>query len=184
MKEDTKLEHILPNKLNISKLQLNTTKNYKLNKSQDWVRALLVELNEKGQAKSSDEFLELTTLEMDISITKMFKPEYGEYILMKASIYTAFVTQCVRTLEDMDDSLSLDIKICLLNGATQKDESQNEELEIFEQNDMFELYFYTKGAADIAEVIHEQIYLHINQFPIKDSDSPLDWGKEPPSTKQ
>jgi uncharacterized protein len=84
----------------------------------------------------------------------------------------------------MNDSLELEIKICFLTIHLEKEESFTEQLEIFENNDMYELYFYKKGFADIGEMIHEQVYLNLNEYPIKDAEASLDWANGTSTTKQ
>ena len=41
-------------------------------------------------------------------------------------------------------------------------------------NDVYEIYFYQKRLVDFKEMIHEQIFLHYNQYPVLDADSKLD----------
>lgn len=112
MNQNNSNENTIEEKLNISKFPLNTTKFYSLDKSVDWVKAQLIELNEKAEEKTAEEFLAETHLSYEFELTKLFKKEYGEYLLLKATIRTNYVTQCVRTLEDMSDSLELEINIC------------------------------------------------------------------------
>ena len=49
---------------------------------------------------------------------------------------------------------------------------------------MYDLYFYVKNKANLKEVIHEQVFLNLNQYPIKDAESELVWAKDESNTKQ
>jgi len=173
MKKIIKDENQISSKVNISKFPIDTPKFYDLGKSQDWVKALLIELNEKAENKTPADFLEETSIQLTMEIEKLFKKEYGEYLLVKATVTTDYVTQCVRTLSDMGEHFELDMSACFLIGHLETDEAFIEQMEIFEKDEIYELYFYKKGMADIAEMIHEQIYLNLNQYPISDSTTPL-----------
>ena len=173
MKQIVKDENRISAQINISKFPVDTPKFYDLGKSQDWVNALLVELNEKAENKTPEDFLEETSIQLTMEVEKLFKKEYGEYIIVKATITTDYVTQCVRTLVDMREHFELDMRACFLIGHLETDEAFTEQLEIFEKDEIYELYFYKKGMADIAEMIHEQVYLSLNQYPIADTEAPL-----------
>ena len=112
------------------------------------------------------------------------KKEYGEYLLIKVDLYTEYTTQCIRTLEDMKESLELAFQFCLVDKKMEDEEEFTERLDIFEKDEMYDLYFYEKGFGELAEIIHEQIYLNINQYPIKDAETPLAWGNDSSETKQ
>ncbi len=184
MTEKTKMENTLAGQLKITRFPLNTVKFYHLDKNQDWTQKLLMELNEKAESKSPEDVFAATDLTVELEIQKLFKKEYGEYLLVKGHLSTDYITQCVRTLEDMNDSLELEINACFLDEALEHDEAFQDQVDIFEKDQMYELYFYRKGLADIYEMVHEQVYLNINQYPIKDENTPLHWGKETSGTKQ
>lgn len=184
MDKSGKADQFLNAKINIVKLPLNTVKFYELGKSCDWLKNILLELNEKADEKSPEEYLEETSISCELEIKKMFKQQYGDMIFVRGNIETQFKTQCVRTLENMDDNLILPINSCFLDQKFEETEEFSEQLEIFEENQLFDLYFFDKGFVNIAEMIHEQIYLNINQYPIANPDTPLDWANGPSNTKQ
>ena len=180
----TKEENQISEKLNISKIPLNVTGFYSLNKEQDWVKTLLLELNEKAESNSPEKNLASTELTISLEVTKSFKPEYNEYLLIRGHITADYITICVRTLEEMNERLELSFNSCFLHERFEKDEAFAEQLEIFEKDEMYELYFYSKGVIELARMIHEVIYLNINQYPIKDETSPLPWAKSETDTEQ
>ncbi len=170
----SKAENQLDSKLNVKKFPTNSPKYYSLDNSQDWVRALQLELSEKVlDDKSPEDILSQTELRIELEIEKKYKPHYGEYILTKGSVKTKYLTLCVRTLVEMYDELDLEFKACFLPNHLESEEQFQDQTEIFENEDMYELYFYNKGIADLKEMIHEQIYLNINEYPISDEDTPL-----------
>ena len=179
-----KEENRIDEKINISKFPHSTTQYYKLNTDQDWVKKLLLELNEKSETKPIEDTLKETSIEINLELTKCFKHEYGEYMLVQGSISTEYITLCVRTLEEMKEKFELDFRTCFLHTRFDGDEAFGEELEIFEKDEMYEIYFFEKGHINIYEMIHEVIYLNLNQYPIKDSEAPLHWAKSESDTKQ
>ena len=84
----------------------------------------------------------------------------------------------------MEDSLKLEIKSCFLDELYEEDEAYSDQDEIFQDDNMYDLYFYHKKFANLAEMIHEQIYLHYNQYPVADENASLDWANEASTTKQ
>ncbi len=173
----------IPALVNIPKLSLDTTYSYELNKETSWIGELLTELNENAENKLPEEYFEDSFINVDLNVTKRFKGSLGEFLIVSGSLTTEYYTQCVRTLEDMKDSLEVEFKTCLIDMKFEQAEEFADQTEIFEDNDVHELYFFEKNKVDIKEMIHEQIFLHINQYPTKDGDTPLGWTEEPDNTK-
>lgn len=171
-------------KLNIVKFPRDTKKSFTLAQEQDWVKSLLAELNEKADAKSSEDYLKETSIEVKLDIIKKHKEVCGDYILVSGHFSANYMTKCVRTLVDMPDSIELEFKACFLEEHYEKEEAYADQSEIFQDDDMYELYFYYKKFADLAEMVHEQVYLNINQYPVADEDTPLSWANETTDTKQ
>ena len=180
MQNENKMEA----KLNLVRFPLNTTKYYSLNTEQDWVKDLLIELNEKADDFTPEENLSKTSISVELEVSKKNKEACGDYILIKGQLKAKFLTRCVRTLQIMEDELELEIKACFLEEFYQEEEAYADQDEIFQDDDMYELYFTEKKFADVSEMIHEQIYLNINQYPIKDEETPLGWANETSDTKQ
>lgn len=168
-----KAENQLVGQININKFPADTTKFYELDESQDWLKGLLVELNEKVDDLNEEQKLEKTDIISDLEITKKFKQEYGDYLLVKGTVKANYLAQCVRTLEATEESVEVEIKAGFLAGHLEKAEEFRDVMEIYDTEDMYELYYFQKGSADIYEMVHEQIFLNINQYPIKDADAPL-----------
>lgn len=177
-------ENRLDATLNINKYPTNQTKYYSLDKSQDWLEKLLIELNEKATERPVEEKLANTSVTCELEITKKQKHHMGNYLVVKGKFTAEYLTECVRTLQEMKDSVETEIKACFLSEFLEKDENFQEQTEIFEEDEMLELYFYAKGQVQLAEMIHEQVYLNVNQYPVADEDAPLAWGNTQTDTKQ
>jgi|LULF01.1.fsa_nt_gb uncharacterized protein len=184
MTQNHKEENKLDKKVNIVKFPKNTTKFYLLDQKQDWVKELLLELNEKAQEHSQEFYLENSHLNIQLTLTKSYNKEFGDVLFCKGSVKSLFTTQCVRTLQEMQDSLDFSFMSCFVDKSLKNNEDLLEHMEVYEDQNIYDAYFQEKGFADIYEMIHEQIYLNINQYPILDPDSPLPWATDGPKIKQ
>lgn len=172
----------LPAKLGISKLVNNKTYFYEVNKDQDWVREILNELNENAEPGNIE--LENTDLRISLELTKKYKSFEGEFFLVKGRAEANYITRCVKSLEEILFSFEVDLKACFVDGALEKDDAYHEQLETFQENEMFELYFYDKKQIDIHSMVNEQIFLNVEQYPIKDSNVENPWLSLQTDTKQ
>lgn len=174
----------LDGKLNVSKFPLKAKQTYSLNEESPWVKSILMELNENAESKLPEEYLEQTYLKLELEVEKKHKGTYGEYLLINCVADTEYVTQCVRTLQEMKDSLHTEFKACIIDHAYEGGEELEDQVDIFMDQDVWELHFYENRIASLREIIHEQIYLNINQYPVSDYDAELPWAKETTTTKQ
>jgi uncharacterized metal-binding protein YceD (DUF177 family) len=170
--------------LKVNKMILDETLTYSLDKTQDWVKELLVELNERADDQTPDEYLLETSLNIELELVKKFKPDEGEFLLVKGTMHAQYVTQCIRSLESMSAEFDMEFKVCFLHSKNEEHDAYKDQLETFQLGDMYELYFYKKGDADLKSAIHETIYLNLNQYPVKDPDSELPWQKLETGLKQ
>jgi uncharacterized metal-binding protein YceD (DUF177 family) len=166
----------LPRTINIIKVQLNNEQHYQLDIEQDWIKELLIEMNEHATEKKPEEYLEDTFLDIDLTITKKYKEEMGEYLLVNGAMSSTYATECIRTLKPMTMDLDLEFRACFLDEKFEKDELYVDIDEVFEDGEVYELYFFSKNTIKLQEMIHEQIYLQYNQYPVLDPDAKLDTG--------
>ncbi|MBY0517406.1 MAG: DUF177 domain-containing protein [Bacteriovoracaceae bacterium] len=168
------LENHLESNLNISKLPINATVTHSLDKSAPWVKAILVELNENASEKTPEEWILETDINIRIELTKKFKGEIGEYLLVKGTVDANYATECVRTLKTMKDSVHAEFNTCFAPEAVLQSEEYAETGEIWIDGETRDLYGYKKNHVELNEMIHEQIYMNYNTYPKLDADSPLD----------
>lgn len=175
----------LPAQLGLLKLQLNVETEFEMTEeTEEWVKDILIEMNENASDKTPAENLEETYLHISGTMTKKFTAENGEYLLMSVRIQTEYNTECVRTLKPMSESLDLEFKVCFINEALATSELFAEIDETYLDGNVYEIYFYNKKTAGIQEMIHEQIYLNYNQYPILDAESELAGTQTEEPTKQ
>lgn len=160
--------------INLIKLPANTRYEFDLDQSTDWVRDILIELNENATEKSPEEYLEETSLYISGEIEKKNKPEMSEYLLVSGNIEAEYVTECVRTLKPMKVELNVPFKICFLDETLATTELYSDQDETYVDNDIYELYFYNKRTVNFQEMIHEQVFLNYEQYPVLDADCKLE----------
>jgi hypothetical protein len=155
---------------NVTKFLLNKKLEVTLHKDTIWVSDILKELNENADSKDPEQFLEETSIEIRLDLTKKFKNELSEYFLVSGEIEASYMTKCVKTLKDMPQSIIVDMKACFVDLSLEGNEQFKDQTETFIDNDLYELYFYSERKISLKEPINELIYLNINQYPILEAD--------------
>ncbi len=140
----------------------------------DWIREMLVELNENATDKSPDEYVKETSLVAFGTVEKKNKNDLGEYLLVKGTIEATYATECIRTLKPMRKDLDVTFKICFIDQALADTELFKDIDETYVDNEVYEIYFYDDRTVNFQEMIHEQIFLHLDLYPILDADSKLE----------
>jgi uncharacterized metal-binding protein YceD (DUF177 family) len=150
----------------LSHIPQNNSETFELDQENcEWLKELLVELNERVSDKSEEEKLKETNLFAKLSIEKKYKQQYGEYVLTKCEINGQFVTECVKTLKPLSEFVNLRFQAGFVDQSLENSDEFAELTEFFVDNEIYELYFYEKGQVDLKETIHEQLYLNIDPYP-------------------
>lgn len=173
-----KHENKVAAQINLIKLPVNNIFEFELDQNTEWVRDILVEMNENATTKKPEAFLAETSLVITGEIEKKNKLEFGEFLLARGTIEAQYATECVRTLKPMKVDLTVDFKVCFVDEAMATTELFADLDETWVENDTYEVYFYNKRTVDFQEMIHEQIYLNYDQYPVLDADAKLlgvDW---------
>lgn len=166
-------KHIAP-KINLIKLPANQAFPFELDAETDWVKEFLLEMNENATEKSPEAYLDETAIFISGEIEKKNKPDMGEFLLVKGTIEADYVTECVRTLKPMTVQLDVPFKVIFVDEELATSELFAEIDETYVENDVYEIYFYNKRTVDLQEMLHEQIFLNYNQYPVLDADSKLE----------
>lgn len=176
LKQDNKIGA----EINLVKIPANNHFEFEFDQETPWIKEILNELNENASEMPKADLEKSTHLHVAGSIEKKNKPEFGEYIITSGIISATYATECVRTLRPMTIDLNIPFKICFLDTSLEESEMLKDTDETWIENDVYEVYFYTKRIVDLKEMIHEQVFLNYNQYPVLDADSPLELsaGKE------
>ena len=158
----------LKSPVNISKLPANSFVDYELTKDQDWVRELLVELNEKASVLPEGMKLDQTRLDITFEIQRRFKGEYGEFVLCKGQIDAVFFTECIKTLATMKDTVTCEFKAMFLDSSFAEKPEYEELTESYFDQEIYDLYFFDRRMVNLKEMLHEVIWLNLNPYPVRD----------------
>lgn len=169
----TPLETTLEARINMAKLPLNSRLNFKLDKKQNWLKDILLEMNENAKDRTPEEWLNETEITLELELMKCFKGEIGEYLLVTGHLEASYATECVRTLKPMKENLTADFKSCFAPEALLSSEEYAETGEIWTDNHTWELYGYERHHVELFEMVREQAYLNYNYYPRIDADGPL-----------
>jgi len=164
--------------INLIKLPSNAVFEFDFDHETDWVKTLLLEMNENATDKKPEAYLQETFLRISGEVEKKNKVEYSEYLTVRGTIEAEYATECVRTLKPMKVQMNLEFKVCFIDESLATSEHFADIDETYMDNDVYEIYFYNKRTVDFLEMIHEQIYLNYEQYPILDADARLlgvDW---------
>lgn len=164
--------------INLIKLPKNNIFEFEFDQNTDWVQEMLLEMNEHASYKTPENLLNETYLKITGDMVKKDRPEYGEFFLVKGNIESEYATECVRTLKPMKVKMNVSFKCCFVDEELATSEQFADLDETWVDNDTYEIYFYNKRTVDFQEMIHEQIFLNYNQYPVLDADAKLlgvDW---------
>lgn len=161
-------------KINLIKLAANNPIAFELDQDTDWVREFLVEMNENATEKTPEAYMEETSIYISGTIEKKNKTDMGEFLLVQGTIEADYVTECVRTLKPMTVQLDVPFKVCFIDESLATTELFEGIDETYVENDVYEIYFYNKRTIDFQEMLHEQIFLNYDQYPVLDADSKLE----------
>lgn len=166
-------KHVTP-KINLIKLPANNPISFELDQETDWVREFLMEMNENATEKSPEAYLEETSIFISGEMEKKNKTDLGEFLLVKGTIEADYATECVRTLKPMTVQLDVPFKVIFVDESLATSELFAEIDETYVENDVYEIYFYNKRTVEFQEMLHEQIFLNYNQYPVLDAESKIE----------
>ena len=151
---------ISPNKIGSSDFE-----EFELDQNVDWVRELLIELNENAVEKSEEAYLDQTNLDIKLKLKSFHEHAIGLVLLAEAEVSAHYATSCTLSLTEMFENTHFTVKGCFLPENLENTEEYEEATELFLAGELRELHFLSKGQADLKEFIHEHIYLNINPYP-------------------
>lgn len=132
----------------------------------EWVSDLLDELNEHVEEKAINEHKNDIGMTINLNISRENNNSYKDHVMIEGDLTTNYVIPCVRCLEPMVDTLTIEFSGCFLPDEFEKDPGYEEVDSIFCKNKEMHLYFHTDRRINMKEYIHEQIYLSYNHTPI------------------
>ncbi|HXH76370.1 MAG TPA: YceD family protein [Bacteriovoracaceae bacterium] len=168
------LDNKIAPQINLIKLAANNKYEFDLDESLDWIKGMLLELNEHAKDHTPEELLEETSLTIWGDIEKKNKQDMGEHLLVTGEITAHYATECIRTLKPMKVDLHVPFKVCFIDEELATTEMFAETDETWVDGEVYEIYYYNKRTVNFLDMLHEQVFLNYNQYPVLDADSKLE----------
>lgn len=144
------------------------TAEYELDESCSWVNSLFDEL-EEGVDREEEDYSP-GAIACDLSLKRKSGKPFGDHLLVKGNIRAHYMTPCVRCLKLTSQEVEADFQSCFVPQRLEKEPEFEELDDVFTENEEYALYFHDKGKADIGEMVHENLFMNIDHFPLHDPD--------------
>ncbi|MBP5297507.1 MAG: DUF177 domain-containing protein [Bacteriovoracaceae bacterium] len=131
------------------------------------MQALQAELEENITPEALPE-IPSRAITAQVQVTKRFQDLYQTYVIVQGEIKATYAAQCVRCLETFAQPLQTSFKACFLPAALEKEEEFQDLTDILIDQEECALYFYTQNKLNLAELMHEQLFLAVPAFPLHD----------------
>ena len=131
-------------------------------KSTPWVAELLSELEEEVDpaTKSAGSFLRFRGV-----LEKRHTGTYDDFLLLNGELEGSFDTLCVSTGQTMKDTFEIDIHAVFLQKQLEKTLELEDEIDLYIEDEEYDLYYYERRQVDLKAALHEYIYLNKNPYP-------------------
>ncbi len=153
-------------KITLSKYVFDEVVQYELPESCSWVGALYKELEENTDLE--DAGYKKGTIEVNMQLKRKSGKPFGDHLLVRGSLKASYTAACIRCLTSTPQEVEAEFQCSFINSRFEKDPEFEELDSIFTENEEFDLYFYDKGNVDIAEMVHEYLFMNIDHFPLHD----------------
>jgi uncharacterized protein len=141
---------------------------YELTEECEWVAALFEELEE--QTDREEDGYSKGSISCDLKIKRKSGKPFGDHLLVRGNIKAKYITPCVRCLTLTNQDVYADFQVCFVPKRLENEPEFEELDDVFTENEEFALYFHDRGNADIAEMVHENLFMNIEHFPLHDED--------------
>ena len=157
-----KINNVLLPEMQIHKFSNDIIEEYDLDESTNWVKELLVELEEEND---TDVSFPSASMNIHCTITSKTDRILNEHFILTASLDASFHLPCIRCLHPLKQEMKLELLAAFLHETKEKIPEYQESTTVFADGKEMELYFYGKSTLQIKEFFHEQIFMEVNQFP-------------------
>lgn len=146
----------------VKALQINVPTIIDIDDNIDWVKKILDEVNEEIDPSIREG--RGNYLKLDIDMERQNDNTLGDYVLLEGDIKMSYTTNCVKTLEIMDEVFETEINAVVLENFLEKELNLEEETTFVVGSEEYDLYFYDRKL-DLEPIIHEYIFLNKNPYP-------------------
>jgi uncharacterized protein len=160
--ENKPMKYLQGEKISVAKLPLDTTQEFSVDQSTPWVAEILEEICE-GKSGVGE-------LTVEFQVTRGQSSELDEYIWIAAEVDFQGHRTCVRCLEPTLKPGHLEFEACVLDANLENNELYQESETVVCQNREMELYFYEQRMVNLKQILHEQIFVHYDYYPLHAED--------------
>ncbi|MCK5883981.1 MAG: DUF177 domain-containing protein [Bacteriovoracaceae bacterium] len=163
--------HKLPQTVKITKLPIDDGHVYDLTSTNPWIEELLSELMVSGMETDPDGIPQWDShVHVNLSFTRKHNHTYRDHLIVKGNIVGAYQTHCVRCLKPMLSEFNHIFEACFIPDMFEKTPEYQDATHIYAGDSELELYFHSKGIIDFKELIHEHLFLTVDEFPLHDEE--------------
>ena len=163
---DHQIYNTIDPKITLSRYIFDETVQYELAEDCKWVADLYEELEENTDRE--EEGYKKGFISVDLQLKRKSGKPFGDHLLVKGSLKSHYTGACVRCLCVTPQEVETEFQCAFINSRFEKDPEFEELDDIFTENEEYDLYFYEKGNVEIAEMVHEYLFMNIEHFPLHD----------------
>ncbi|HLE10464.1 MAG: hypothetical protein A2504_16125 [Bdellovibrionales bacterium RIFOXYD12_FULL_39_22] len=161
----------LPETLKITKLTLNGEKTFLGNIDIPWIKEILSELErEYFEINAEENDNSSSNLIIDLSVIRKKNDEFGDHLIIRGTLSGNYKAPCVRCLDSTTQNINHQFRALFMSELFEKAQTYEEETEVFCAEETMDLYFYSNNNVNFNDLIHEQLFLNIPQFPLHDEN--------------
>ncbi|MBT3586340.1 MAG: DUF177 domain-containing protein [Halobacteriovoraceae bacterium] len=143
---------------------------FELDGSTGWVADQIRELENIEDAEDEGKTYNPGKMQVTLKIQRKSKKPLGEHLVIRGKLNASYMTPCVRCLELTAMSVEAKFSSCFLHNHLEEAPEFKETASVFADNEEMDLYFYDKGQVDLKEMVHEQLFMEVDQLALHDPD--------------
>jgi hypothetical protein len=149
---------------------LNQVFEFNLDKKNNWVKEILLELIGSEPEGGIQNALDHSSLNLNFTLQKLHNTRHDSHFVLNGSLNLHFQTECIKTLRPMFEEIKLKLDLCFLSEAFAQKTGMIDETEIFINEKLMELFFYKDDNLDLKATVVELIEVNRNPYPTLISD--------------
>ena len=157
--------HQLKSSFCVQKLPLDTPRIYRADEREEWLVKILQELQE-GEATLLKGEGFTPFIRLDLEVTHRSQESLKDYLTLQGKIEISYLTRCVLTYELMEQRQEILVGAIAMMSFYQRSMNLYDEMVLFMNDREWDIFYYDRRV-DMAEIIHEYIYLNKESYPKK-----------------
>jgi len=144
---------------------LNQIFEFSLDKKNNWVKEILLELIGSEPEGGIQNALENSTLNLNFSLQKLNSSRHDTYFVLSGQLNLNYQTECIKSLRPMFEELKLKLDLSFIAENFALKSGMIDETEIFINDKLMELFFYKDDVLDLKATVIELIEVNRNPYP-------------------